>query len=69
MTRSTAPDKLWHELRKAACAHLQAELDYERCHGNDVSEQHKFEVLQFMISRRRAAINAIVAAEQAKEQP
>jgi len=65
MTRSIAPDELWHELRKAACAHLQAELDYERSAHVD----SKWSVLCKASNAKTRLIREIVMAEQAKEQP
>ena len=68
MNRSTAPDELWHELRKAACAHLQAAIDYERAIQAGREDHKDYIWLALKTELRSKAITAIVAAEIAAEQ-
>ena len=67
MTRSTAPDELWHELRKAACAQLQAAIEYERALFTGDDDHKPYAFLCAATRRREEAIREVVAAEQAKE--
>lgn len=67
MTRSTAPDQLWAELRRAACAHLQAKLEHERKARFFVSDDALDIAWKWLADASRAesaAIKAIVVAEQ-----
>lgn len=70
MTRSTAPQALWDDLRRAARDALQAELDYERVGGSAGESEldSAFSRYHAAVTARSQAIRAIVQAEQ-KEPP